>query len=84
MNVRELTAILATQPPNMEVFVQGYEGGWTSPGHIEVNTMWLNKYNFKFMGRHEVLSADTYTEEEAAEQGAETTRALCIYRKRQT
>jgi hypothetical protein len=79
MKVRDLIDILSRLPDDLDVFVQGYEAGWTPLTDVTQERVWKNKYNSKWDGPH-VLLGDAYTEEDAADAAAVVIDAVCIYR----
>jgi hypothetical protein len=53
MKVKELIEHLQTLDPEIDVFVEGYEGGYDPPVVSEVKTFKLNVHHEWYYGSHE-------------------------------
>jgi hypothetical protein len=51
--VKDLVQKLSAFPPNLPVFVEGYEGGFSDIGSIKQISVVLDKYKEEWMGPHE-------------------------------
>jgi hypothetical protein len=63
MTCKELIKILSKYPPNMEVMIDGYEGGVESPTSIRKEYV-LNEGKRSYMGDYDVYDPGFYDEHE--------------------
>ena len=55
MTAKKLAEILL-QTPDLEVMVDGYEGGVDTPAKITEETIRLNYHDYNYYGKHEIIN----------------------------
>ena len=61
---------------DIDVLVDGYEGGYTEPSFVHVKSVIYNYHNQWYYGRHEDVNSAVHKPEKA-----EIKKAVCINRK---
>ena len=64
---------------DIDVMVNGYEGGYTEPGKIDIETLLYDYYNQWYYGKYESITSIDLNPEELEE--SKVKKAVCINRK---
>jgi hypothetical protein len=62
MQVKELIKLLSEYPENLDVVLQGYEGGYTENLSVQTIVVKLNHNKEWYYGEHEIVRDECLTE----------------------